>query len=354
MSDTITNQTDGAPALGTDEFIINRAGADFKLNHTAIVAGVTALITAEEAARIAADTNLDNTKLNLAGGTMTGLLILSGDPTNVLGAATKQYVDNADALLVPLSGGTMTGFLTLSADPTANLHAATKSYTDTGDAGRWKNATPITCNTNPDYPATAIGNTYRVTAAGRIGGAAGKVVQVDDIIYCHTTDASGGTEASVGSNYIVIQGNLTQADQSTIGYLRISTDAEIVAGTNDETAVTPRGARKIVNELVPNYNRVTTGSTSVVIATTIQSTLYLLTGTTTGAVGVTLPQISSLSGDKQITLKFKDAGINAATNNISISRSGSDTIDGATSKVLSTDGDIVTLVNDGVSKWYIV
>lgn len=30
----------------------------------------------------------------LAGGTMTGLLVLSGDPTDPLGAATKQYVDN--------------------------------------------------------------------------------------------------------------------------------------------------------------------------------------------------------------------------------------------------------------------
>lgn len=33
----------------------------------------------------------------LGGGTMTGLLILSGDPTNVLGAATKQYVDAANS-----------------------------------------------------------------------------------------------------------------------------------------------------------------------------------------------------------------------------------------------------------------
>jgi hypothetical protein len=32
--------------------------------------------------------------------------------------------------MVPLAGGTMTGLLTLSADPTANLHAATKQYVD--------------------------------------------------------------------------------------------------------------------------------------------------------------------------------------------------------------------------------
>ena len=36
-----------------------------------------------------------NAKLNLSGGTMTGLLTLSGNPISNLGAATKQYVDSA-------------------------------------------------------------------------------------------------------------------------------------------------------------------------------------------------------------------------------------------------------------------
>jgi hypothetical protein len=37
---------------------------------------------------------LDTNKLNLSGGTMTGLLTLSGNPTTTLQAATKQYVDS--------------------------------------------------------------------------------------------------------------------------------------------------------------------------------------------------------------------------------------------------------------------
>lgn len=36
-----------------------------------------------------------NNKLSLSGGTLTGPLILSADPTNPLGAASKQYVDNS-------------------------------------------------------------------------------------------------------------------------------------------------------------------------------------------------------------------------------------------------------------------
>jgi len=70
------------------------------------------------------------TFVNKTGDTMTGPLILSGDPTTALGAATKQYVDAADALKVAKAGDTMTGLLVLSADPSAALGAATKQYAD--------------------------------------------------------------------------------------------------------------------------------------------------------------------------------------------------------------------------------
>lgn len=75
-----------------------------------------------------------------SGGTMTGALVLSGDPTENLQAATKQYVDNAtgggfteaeaDLRYLQLSGGTMTGNLILNGSPTGDLQAATKAYVD--------------------------------------------------------------------------------------------------------------------------------------------------------------------------------------------------------------------------------
>ena len=72
------------------------------------------------------------------GGTMTGLLTLSGAPTANLHAATKAYVDSANtsqdstiSTKLPLAGGTLTGALTLSGAPSSNLHAATKAYVDT-------------------------------------------------------------------------------------------------------------------------------------------------------------------------------------------------------------------------------
>lgn len=88
----------------------------------------------------ATQTALD-AKLAKGGDTMTGLLILSGDPANALGAATKQYVDAADSTLssslsgkLNMTGGTLSGFLTLHADPSSANHAATKAFVDAGDA----------------------------------------------------------------------------------------------------------------------------------------------------------------------------------------------------------------------------
>lgn len=68
------------------------------------------------------------TKLALAGGTMTGDLVLAGDPDAALKAATKQYVDAADALLLPLTGGTLSGALTITA--TGSYQTSLTSGTD--------------------------------------------------------------------------------------------------------------------------------------------------------------------------------------------------------------------------------
>jgi hypothetical protein len=62
-----------------------------------------------------------NTRLTIAEGT---LATLNANPV------TKSYVDTQDATKLALAGGTMTGDLTLSGDPTVALHAATKQYVD--------------------------------------------------------------------------------------------------------------------------------------------------------------------------------------------------------------------------------
>ena len=82
--------------------------------------------------------------LPLSGGTLTGPITLAGDPSTAMEAATKQYADK----MLPLTGGTMTGAITLPADPTSEMQAATKKYVDdavSGSAGGGSSPTKLTC-----------------------------------------------------------------------------------------------------------------------------------------------------------------------------------------------------------------
>ena len=129
--------------------------------------GTAATTDSTDYATAAQGTKADNA-MPKAGGTFTGAVTLSGDPTTNLHAATKKYVDDSVSTLegtlgtaattdstdyataaqgtladnaMPKSGGTFTGAVTLSGAPTANLHAATKKYVDdsiTSAALTWK------------------------------------------------------------------------------------------------------------------------------------------------------------------------------------------------------------------------
>jgi hypothetical protein len=147
----------------------------------------------------------------LAGGTMTGLLVLSGNPTVSLGAATKQYVDsqplsgsnvtlttvannnilfystaatswiNGTALqagILPLSGGSMTGSIVFSNTPGVTItglptpvnasDVANKAYVDSV-AGGTTSGTVITSGTYSPANGgvlTLVGSPSNITVSG--------------------------------------------------------------------------------------------------------------------------------------------------------------------------------------------
>jgi hypothetical protein len=146
-----------------------------------------------------------DTKLPLAGGTMTGLLVLSGDPAAAMNPSTKQYTDlrihkdgsvqmTGDLLLraatdptladhaarkayvdtkLAIAGGTMGGFITLHAHPTASYHPATRAYVDgklgTFDAGDGLFVVPVSSNKSGTYSQT--GDVITVTIVNHGFGA---------------------------------------------------------------------------------------------------------------------------------------------------------------------------------------
>ncbi len=94
------------------------------------------------------------------GGTMTGPLLLSSDPTSAQQAADKHYVDDSVGSLLPISGGSLTGPLTLAADPVAALQAATKEYVDANGgnaAAALAAANAAQATANAALPANKVG-----------------------------------------------------------------------------------------------------------------------------------------------------------------------------------------------------
>jgi hypothetical protein len=131
--------------------------------------------------------------------TLTSNNILVGNGTNAISAPYS--------VETTLTGGS-------GALPRAD---AVKTYVDnmigsgiaTNDAMIFKGT--IDCSTNPNYPAADRGWVYKISVAGRIGGASGPVVEVNDTIICGTDGTAAGTHASVGGNWNILQTNIVDA-----------------------------------------------------------------------------------------------------------------------------------------------
>lgn len=184
-------------------------------------------------------------KANLASPTFTGT---PAAPTpaannNSTQIATTAYVDAADALKANLAsptftgtpaaptaaGGTNTTQIATTAFTTAAVAALisdaandtthvwssskSKSYADSllgaNDAMVYKGV--IDASTNPNYPAANAGDTYKISVAGKIGGASGTNVEVGDMIIATADGLAAGTQAAVGASWTIVQSNIDGA-----------------------------------------------------------------------------------------------------------------------------------------------
>lgn len=96
----------------------------------------------------------------------------------------------------------------------------------------------IDASINPNYPAASKGDTYLITVAGKVGGGSGEDVEVGDMLIAKE-DNVGGTEASVGTSWFVLEMNLHQATESAPGYAEIATQAEVDGLSDDQRYITP-------------------------------------------------------------------------------------------------------------------
>jgi hypothetical protein len=137
----------------------------------------------------------------------SGMIVSNQTANNLASFDSNKKLASIYSVETTLAGGT-------SSIPRAD---AVKTYVDnmigsgiaTNDAMIFKGA--IDCSSNPNYPAADRGWTYKVSVAGKIGGASGTTVEVNDTLICTTDGTSAGTQAAVGSNWIILQTNITDA-----------------------------------------------------------------------------------------------------------------------------------------------
>jgi hypothetical protein len=128
-----------------------------------------------------------NAALPRAGGTMTGAIVLAGDPAQPLNPATKQYTDAADALKLNLTGGTMTGPIVLPGNPAQPLQTTPKQYVDAADA-----VLQADINTRWNKSSDTIDNTEAwVSTDGKIATTEAADEQFSTIVQPTTPAGSG-------------------------------------------------------------------------------------------------------------------------------------------------------------------
>ena len=92
----------------------------------------------------------------------------------------------------------------------ASAQAAAEAYTDTMVLGLFDIKGTMSCVGEPYFPVALKGDLYVVSTAGKIGGAAGRTVEIGDSFFA-IADNAGGTEAAVGADWNILQYNLNLA-----------------------------------------------------------------------------------------------------------------------------------------------
>ncbi len=98
------------------------------------------------------------------------------------------------------------GTLAADSDSKVATQKAVKTFIGTAIAGLIRIVDDIDCSGNPNYPAAVLGEAYRVSVAGKVGGASGVAVDVGDLVIA-SADNAGGTQAAVGTSWFILEHN---------------------------------------------------------------------------------------------------------------------------------------------------
>lgn len=203
---------------------------------------------------------------------------------------------------------------------TAANVAAQLSALGLSDAMSFKTA--IDCSANPNYPAADAGDTYKVSVAGKIGGASGPNVQAGDTLICSSDGTSAGNHATVGTSWVILQTNIDgavtgPASSTNNGFVRfdgttgkiVKDGAATVALGSEVSGTLPvaNGGTGDTGTAWDSYTPTLTASSGSFTTTSASGRYKQIGKTVFFEVDVTITNKGTASGVLQVTLPFTAA-----------------------------------------------
>ena len=339
VTGNVTGNVTASTGTSTFNDVTINGGLNMDASSAATITNLTAPTNSGDAATKGYVDTADALKLNLSGGTMSGVIAMGtnkitgvGTPTLTADAATKGYVDTADALKLNLSGGTMSGAIAMGTSkitglgtPTSTADAATKGYVDTSISNLIDTA-PGTLDTlnelaaalgdDPNFATTVTNSiaTKLALAGGTMSGAiamgTNKITGLGDPTanqdaatktYVDTADAlklnlSGGTMSgaiAMGTNKITGVGNPTLSqDAATKTYVDTADALKLSLSGGTMSGAIAMGTSKITGLGDPTANQDAATKTYVDTADALK--LSLTGGTMSGAIAMGTSKITGL------------------------------------------------------------
>lgn len=199
-------------------------------------------------------TQLD-AKVDLAGDTMTGALVLSADPTVALGAATKQYVDTSVSNLVDAAPATLDTLNELAA---ALGDDANFSTTVTNSLALKANSADLGTAASLDV-GTSANNVVQLDGSAKLPAVDGSALTGIEGVPSGIIALWSGTVATIPTGWVICDG--TNSTPNLTGLFVVHADAD-TGGTYNVGDTGGSNTVTLTESEIPGHTHTISGNTS--------------------------------------------------------------------------------------------